>query len=144
MLNEITQGICRALTARWPDCEVYKEHVTQGLNPPAFTVQAEDIQKIPYLKGRAKLSALYTINYFPAAAHAPRDECLEVQDQLFYVLEYITHGSAGDLIRGTDISGQIVDNVLVLSVSYSFFTHELDVGETFESLQTSRTINREG
>ena len=120
MINDIVDGISEKLNEVFgDDYEIYTEQVKQGLQEPCFFISCVNPSTTPMLGTRHLRRNLFSVKYFPQSATDAKAECLDAQDELFAALEYITVD--GKLVRGTNIGGEFVDDVLVCTVNYNIF-----------------------
>ena len=115
--NKILDGISLALRAAYPGSQINAESVEQGLTPPAFILQLVSSGQSARGKRRWQRSPRFDILYFPEKG---REECYARADELSAALEVITL-PGGDMLRGTDITFDVVDNVLHFLISYNHF-----------------------
>ena len=101
--------------------EVITEQVKQGLTEPCFLVSLVNPTNKQVLGNRYYRTNLFSIQYIPQSTTDARSECYEVQDALFEALEYIT--VSGDLVRGTEMKGEFIDEVLIFLVNYNMFIY---------------------
>lgn len=119
------------------DYKYYVENVQQKLSKPCFTMEA----LIPLQRSRSRV--LYdrtipvVIHYFSDQKETTKSDCYEKAEQVVEALEYVPfHGA---LLRGEDISWQLVDDVLQVFVTYRFITKKLTSNEDdMESLATTK------
>ena len=132
MLNDIITGIAKALgTTFGSEFRVYKNDVKQGLKEPCFSVLCVNPTQKQFLGKRYHKTNKFCIHYFPASAES-NAEINTVREDLFSALEYITVD--GDLIRGTDMTGETDDlGVLNFFVNYNFFVRKVKDSESMES-----------
>jgi len=140
MLNKIIDGISEKLNATFGDeYEVHTEQVKQGLDPPCFLISLVNPTSTPVVGNRYSRQNLFSVKYFPLSKTGARAEYLNVQDELFLALEYIT--ADGDMLRGTGMNGQIVDGILVFIVNYGMFVRKESDKDLMETL---KVINAAG
>jgi len=132
MINDIVSGISEKLSEAFSGCKVYKEQLEQGLEPPCFLIAPVNFDNTPLLMGKYRRMHTFSITYHPKSRTNAKAECLEVQDELFNVLEYIH--VAGKLTRGTSIKGRMSDGVLVCNVNYELFVRQVVEKEPMETL----------
>lgn len=120
MINSIISAISNAIYDTFGDgYEIYKESVEQGLNEPCFLISNVSRKNNQFLSCRYKEANLFTVQYFPSTTNI-RQECNDVAERLENCLELIQ--CDGNLVRGTNINSQIVDDILNFSVNYDYFT----------------------
>lgn len=151
MVNTILDAITKRLgTTFGKSYHYYVEDVEQGLKKPCFTVDV----LIPLQ--RSKSPVLYDrtmpiiIHYFSDSETNLKKDCYSVGERAVECLEYLPIDRfklnednlggdrlGGALLRGEDISYQIVDNVLQIFVTYRFTTELVreieDAPETLEA-----------
>jgi hypothetical protein len=119
VLNKTIEGISKALyEAFGADYTIYIDNVEQDLNTPCFLIKSLNPSQEQRLTNRYERFQPFDIHYFPDAADYT-DECMEVTEKLFDVLEYITVG--GDLVRGTSMNAEVPDGVLHFFVDFNMF-----------------------
>lgn len=103
------------------DYKFYVEEVEQNVKKPCFVVGALN----PIVKARSpvKYHRVFPIvlHYFTDKKNTvdAKKDCYEVAERLFNSLEYLS-ADDGVVIRGTDISWEVVEGVLQFFVTYSF------------------------
>jgi hypothetical protein len=111
----------------------YVENVEQNLTKPCFTVDA----LIPIQRSRSPLLYDRTIpivvHYFSGSKTNLKQECYSIGEQLVECLEHLPFKNT--ILRGQDISYQIVDDVLQVFITYKFttrlVTEELDAMDEY-------------
>lgn len=121
MLNKLLNAVTKQLGTRFGSSQhYYVENVEQNLTKPCFTVDllAPTIRsKSPLLYDR---TMPLVIHWFGDSENTIKKDCYAMSELLVECLEYLPF--EGTLIRGEDISYQIVDDVLQLFITYSFET----------------------
>lgn len=98
----------------------YVEDVKQNLTLPAFTTDV----LMPL--GRSRSPRLYdrtmplVIHYFSDDKKNLKRDCYNIAEQVLECVEYLPYQNT--MLRGEDISWQIVDGVLQIFVTYKFRT----------------------
>lgn len=127
MINKIIDGISVAINSEFGDeHEVYTESVKQGLENGCFSILCLNPKIEHFFNKRYFRTNQFCIHYFPSSSE-PRSECLNVIERLMDCLETITVD--GDLVRGTGMNGEIVDDVLSFFVNYDLFVYKEAVAE---------------
>lgn len=136
MVNSILSAVTKQLgTTFGTKYRYYVENVEQGLTKPCFTVD----MLIPLQ--RSKSPILYdrtmpiVVHYFSDSVNEIKKDCYGMAERIVECLEYLPFQNT--LIRGEDISWQIVDDVLQIFVTYQFTTKK--VVEVEDSLETFET-----
>ena len=120
MLNNIIDGISIKLDKTFGESyTIYSEDVEQGINEPCFFIVPLNPSKVSYPSGRTLKKNSFDVHYFPKS-NDKSFEIDEVAEMLLEELEYIEID--GDLVRGTNMNFEIVDNVLHFFVDYNYFT----------------------
>ena len=117
--NMILDGITLALRTAYPNSKIESRPIEQELRPPAFTVRLVSAEQVRQMGQRWRRLPRFDILYFPKAG---REDCYDVADNLCGALELITLPS-GDMLRGTDVSFEVVDGVLHFLISYNHFVY---------------------
>lgn len=135
MLNEIIKGISMALSSCFGEgYEIYQDDGEQGLNGPCFLIAVLGPEITPLLGRRFIQRNPFDIRYFPTAP-GKNTEMLTVAEKLMEILDFITLPN-GDLLHGTSVGYEIVENVLHFFVNYNLPMVK-SVEETYmETLQT--------
>lgn len=124
MVNSVLNAVTKQLGTTFGNkYHYYVEDVEQGLKKPCFTVDL----LIPLQ--RSKSPVLYertmpmVIHYFSDSKNDLKQECYSMSEKVVECLEYLPFENT--LIRGEDISWQIVDDVLQVFVTYRFTTKKI-------------------
>lgn len=118
MLNEIIKGISMKLNATFGDeYRTYQNDVEQGLVEPCFFVHVLKPELSPLLGRRSLKQNPFDVRYHPKAP-GNNAEMFTVAEELMECLEYISLPN-GDLLRGTGMNYEIVDDVLHFFVNYN-------------------------
>lgn len=138
MLNDIIDGISTNLNLAFGDeYEIYSENVEQGLTEPCFFIATLDSEFIQGLGTRQQRKYFFDIHYFPRNTEFKKQEMNSVLDDLMSYLEYITLLN-GDMLRGTDINGEIVDDVL-----HFFITYKVNLDKVAEKTDNMEILDLE-
>ncbi|HBF2379010.1 hypothetical protein QQO69_17990 [Clostridioides difficile] len=139
MLNNIIDGISVKLDKSFGnEYTIYSEDVEQGINEPCFFIVPINSSKVSYPNARELKKNSFDVHYFPKS-NDKSFEINEVAEMLLEELEYIEID--GDLVRGTNMNFEIVDNVLHFFVDYNYFTiknndiNKMDTVELFGGLK---------
>ena len=129
MVNSILTAVTKQLGKTFgTSYRYYVEDVEQGLLKPCFTVDT----LLPLQRSRSKV--LYdrtmplVIHYFSDSTNNLKNDCYSMSEQIVECLEYLSFKDT--LLRGEDISWQIVDGVLQVFVTYKFTTKKVLAEET--------------
>lgn len=98
----------------------YVENVEQHLTTPCFTIDTlmpTERSKSPVLYDR---TVPLVIHYFSDKKSSLKRDCYNIAERALECLEYIPYENT--IIRGEDISWQIVDDVLQILITYKFTT----------------------
>lgn len=139
MVNSLLNAVTKQLGTTFGDSyRYYVEDVEQGLKKPCFTVDL----LIP-LK-RSKSPVLYertmpiVVHYFSDSEQNIKNNNYDVGERIVECLEYLPFNNT--LVRGEDISLQIVDDVLQVFITYRFITKRVtEVEDEFETLDEQIT-----
>lgn len=122
MINKIIDGISVAINSEFGDnYEIYTESVEQGLTEPCFSILCINPTNEHYLGKKYFRTNQFAIHYFPSSDET-RNESFMVMGRLFDALEYITID--GDVMRGTGMRAEFVDDVLNFFINYNMFVYK--------------------
>lgn len=135
MVNLILNSVTKQLGTTFGNSyRYYVEDVEQGLQKPCFTVDV----LIPLQRRKSPL--LYdrtmpiVVHYFSDSERDIKNHYYTMGERIVESLELLPVGNT--LLRGEDISWQIVDDVLQIFVTYKFTTWlETNVEESFEAIE---------
>ena len=117
----------------------YVENVEQHLTTPCFTIDVltpTERSKSPVLYDR---TIPLVIHYFSDDNSNLKRDCYNMAERALECLEYIPYNNT--MLRGEDISWQIVDDVLQILITYKFTT--VMSRETMENMSDiAETITR--
>lgn len=128
MVNTMLGCITNQLYDRFGgDYTYYKENVEQGLTKPAFTVDS----LLPLQRSRNRLQYERTIpvvvHYFSDDMQHTKQDCYDKAELIVEALEYVPYENT--MIRGEDISWQMVEDVLQVFITYRFITQKITSNE---------------
>jgi len=136
MINKIIDGISEAIYQEFgAGYAIYTESVEQGLKEPCFSILCLNPTSGRFLGKRYLRTNQFMIQYFPFAKDS-RSECHAVTERLFCSLELITVD--GDLVRGTGMGGEVVDDVLNFQVNFDLFVYKVRTEEA--TMETHKII----
>lgn len=125
MVNLILDSVSKQLgTTFGLDYHYYVEDVEQNLTKPCFTIDT----LIPLQRSRNKI--LYdrtmpiVVHFFSDNTTNVKRDCYQKAEQIIECLEYLPVGDA--LLRGEDISWEIVEDVLQVFVTYKFMSKRVE------------------
>lgn len=135
MVNSILNAVTKQLGTTFGNSyRYYVENVEQELKTPCFTVDS----LIPIQ--RSKSPILYdrtmpiVIHYFGDSKKNIKNDCYSMAERVVECLEYLPFEAT--ILRGENISWQVVDDVLQIFITYKFTTKkviaQLDDMETFD------------
>lgn len=130
MINNIITGISQKLDESFNPQEekynIYTDGVEQGLEEPCFFIFILKPSNRQLVGNRYERQYQFDIHYFPKNEDS-NNEINELIERLFTTLEYITVD--GDLIRGSSMNAEIVDDVLHFFISYNLYVTKQVVKE---------------
>lgn len=139
MVNEIIEGIAVAINSIFGDeIEIYKDNVTQGLKEPCFFIAILKPEVTPLIGTRSIRNNSFDIQYFPKESNT---EMLDVAEKLINSLEFITLLN-GDILHGTGVSYEIIDNVLHFFISYNLTMIKVTDKTNMETLETDVSVKK--
>ena len=139
MVNKIIDGIAVAINSIFCDeIEIYKDNVTQGLKEPCFFIAILKPEVTPLIGTRSIRNNSFDIQYFPKESNT---EMLDVAEKLINSLEFITLLN-GDILHGTGVSYEIIDNVLHFFISYNLTMIKVTDKTNMETLETDVSVRK--
>lgn len=121
MVNALLDAVTKQLGTHFGNkYRYYVEDVEQNLTKPCFTVDT----LIPIQ--RSKSPVLYdrtiplVVHYFSDSKTNLKNDCYSIGEQVVEYLEHLPYKNT--ILRGQDISYQIVDDVLQVFITYKFTT----------------------
>jgi hypothetical protein len=121
MVNSILDAVTTQLGKTFgTSYHYYVENVEQKLTTPCFTVDV----LLPTM--RSKSPKLYdrtmplVVHYFSDSKSDLKKDCYNMAERTLECLEYIPYENS--ILRGEDISWQLVDDVLQIFITYKFTT----------------------
>ena len=141
MIQKIIDGICQALSSKFTEqsYEIYTESVEQGLHVPCFSVLMLEATMQRHGTHRYYKVYPFSIHYFPSTEESYA-ECQAVMERLYRILELISTEIGN--IRGTELSGQISDGVLVFTVNYELFAGEKTELPEMTEVSVDASVNK--
>lgn len=135
IVNDIKTGINQALDEEFIGITIYCEEVKQGFEEPCFSVFCLNPTNELFLNKRYFRTNLFCIKYFPKETESKNDECNDVLEKLYDCLELIN--VSGDLVRGTKMKGEVVDEVLNFFLHYDMFVYKDEIKDKMEILKVN-------
>ena len=122
MINKIIDGISIAINSYFGDeYEIYTKSVEQGFQEPCFSIVCLNPTIEQFLGSRYFRQNQFCIHFFPASTDK-RAECYSTMEKLTNALELIK--VEGEITRGTQIHGEIDDEMLHFFVNYDMFVYK--------------------
>lgn len=134
MVNSILNSVTKQLGTRFGNSNrYYVEDVEQGLTKPCFTVDMLlplQRSKSPFLYDR---TMPIVVHWFGDSKETIKKDCYAMGEQVVECLEYLPFN--GTILRGEDISWQIVDDVLQVFITYKFTTKKVaETGDPMDNM----------
>lgn len=121
MVNTLLNSVTKQLgTTFGTGYRYYVENVEQNLTKPCFTVDMlmpMERSKSPVLYDR---TMPLVVHYFSDSKNNLKSDCYSMAERVLECLEYLPFQQA--MLRGENISWQIVDDVLQIFITYKFTT----------------------
>lgn len=119
MVNSIVDAVTTQLGKTFGTAyHYYFENVEQNLATPCFTIDVllpMERSKSPVLYDR---TMPFVVHYFSGSKTNVKKDCYNIAERVLECLEYIPYENT--ILRGEDISWQIVDDVLQVFITYKF------------------------
>ena len=137
MVNATIDAVAKQLGKTFgKNYHYYYENVNQSLATPCFTIDVLmplERSKSPKLYDR---TMPIVIHYFTNDDKNPKRDCNKIGEQILECLEYLPFKNT--ILRGENISTQMVDDVLQIFITYKFTTvKEDEVYDAMENLETT-------
>lgn len=118
MIQETIEAIAVTLNSVFgDDYEIYQNNVKQGLKEPCFFIAVLKPEISPLVGQRLIECDPFDIQYFPKK-QGDNVELFAVAEKLIAALDFITLLN-GDRLHGTNISYEVIDEVLHFFVNYN-------------------------
>ncbi len=121
MVNTLLNSVTKQLgTTFGTGYRYYVENVEQNLTKPCFTVDVlmpMERSKSPRLYDR---TIPLVVHYFSDSKTNLKQDCYSMAERVLECLEYLPYQNS--ILRGENISWQIVDGVLQIFITYRFTT----------------------
>lgn len=132
--SQFIKGIAKSIHSVFGDsCTIYVNDIEQGLDEPCFLIKAVRSDFTRGIKGRYETVTSIDLAYFPpygadnVSMHAVLPDCIRALALI---------DCDGELVRGTGISSNIIDNVLHISADYAMTLADAEPeAETMDSLK---------
>lgn len=121
MVNTLLNSVTKQLgTTFGTDYRYYVENVEQNLTKPCFTIDMlmpMERSKSPILYDR---TMPIVVHYFSDSKTNLKQDCYSMAERVLECLEYLPYQNS--ILRGENISWQIVEDVLQIFITYRFTT----------------------
>ena len=114
--------------------EIFQNNIEQGLKEPCFFISILKPEIIPMLGRRFIQRNPFDIQYFPTSP-GNNAEMITAAETMIGALDFITL-PGGDLLRGTSVNYEVVDNVLHFFVNYNLPVLKSTEQTYMETLET--------
>ena len=132
MVNSLLSSVTKQLgTTFGTDYRYYVENVEQNLTKPCFTIDVlmpMERSKSPILYDR---TMPLVVHYFSDNKTNLKQDCYSMTERVLECLEYLPYKNS--ILRGENISWQMVDDVLQIFITYKFTT--VRVSETSDNME---------
>lgn len=116
---------------------VYGENIEQGFSNPCFFVLELPVNRTLVRGDVYKELHTFVVHYYPETDDY--DELSDMRECLFESLEYLTLLD-GNKARGINISSQVIDNVLQVTVDYKVLIRRVKIEEYMEELELNTQV----
>lgn len=121
MVNSLLNAVTKQLgTTFGTNYKYYVENVEQNLTKPCFTIDvlmSMERSKSPTLYDR---TMPLVVHYFSDSKTNLKQDCYSMAERVLECLEYLPYQQS--ILRGENISWQIVEDVLQIFITYRFTT----------------------
>lgn len=141
MVNDMLDAITKQLGQTFGNSyRYYVENVEQDLQKPCFTVDMLEPRQRSINYKQYMRSMPIVIHYFNGEKDTNKKDCYAMAEKLVECLEYLNFQDT--ILRGENISWQLIEGVLQLFITYSFRTNRLEPLENMEILEGTRLSSR--
>ena len=116
MIKAIRQGIIDAIDKEF-ELPICIDKIRQGVEEPCFLVTSVTNGESHIIGNRHKRNNAFMVQYFPESQEEYEDECNDVSERLFNVLDRIKVND-GYMNHTGDMNSHMVDDVLNFEVTY--------------------------
>ena len=121
MVNSLLNSVTKQLGSTFgTGYRYYVENVEQNLTKPCFTIDmlmSMERSKSPVLYDR---TIPLVVHYFSDSKTNLKQDCYSMAERILECLEYLPYQNS--ILRGENISWQMVDDVLQIFITYRFTT----------------------
>lgn len=140
MVNDILDAITKQLDSTFGDSyRYYVENVEQDLQKPCFTVDMLEPRERSINYNRYRRTMPIVVHYFNAERDTNKKDSYAMAEQLSDCLEYLTFKDT--VLRGENISWQVVDGVLQMFMTYRFDTIKTVDKTNMELLEVNKVTS---
>ena len=118
---------------------VYTERAEQDFIVPCFAVESGRTGQTPIPNGQYFRETEYIVTYYPVSGVRRRQECLEVMETLFCLLETVPLGENARA-RGLGLRGEVLDDVLHFFVKFRAVVRKKEVFEKMDNLEVKGAL----
>lgn len=137
MVNDILDAITKQLGQTFGNSyHYYVENVEQDLQKPCFTIDMLEPRQRSINYKQYMRSMPVVIHYFNGEKDTNKKDCYAMAENLLECLEYLKFQDT--ILRGENISWQLVEGVLQVFITYSFRTNKFEPLETMETLEETK------
>ena len=137
MVNDILDAITTQLGQTFGNSyHYYVENVEQDLQKPCFTVDMLEPRERSINYNRYKRTMPMVVHYFNEERDTNKKDCYAMAERLIDCLEYLNFKDT--ILRGENISWQLVDGVLQVLLTYTFDTEKVKELDNMEFLEETK------
>lgn len=141
MINKLIDAISIKLNQVFgDDYEINSENVKQGLKEPCFFIKVLNPTQSQIVGQRYFKDNPFDLHFFPKI-EGNNEEINNVAENLFDAMEYIQLLD-GDLVRGTHMHYETVDNVLHFFVQFNMFVKKEKAVDRMKDLSVKTNVRR--
>ena len=121
MVNSIIDGISIKLGEVFGEnIDIYSESIKQGFKEPCFFIKTVSTSEDKMLASRYFRNNSFDIHYFPSENSEKNKEMLNIAEDLYLNMEFISLVN-GDELYGHKLKHEIIDDVLHFQINYDMF-----------------------
>lgn len=140
MVNDLLDAITVQLGSTFGNSyRYYVENVEQDLQKPCFTVDMLEPRERSFNYNRYRRTMPVVVHYFNVEKDTNKKDCYAMAERVVECLEHLNFKDA--ILRGENISWQIVEGVLQLFITYTFNTIKTNEKTNMEVLEVNKVTS---
>ena len=138
MTNAIIEALAVLLDSKFSNVKIYTNYVEQGFKPPCFFIYPLNVENKKELSSVIKKTLTINIIYYPVDSNEMKKQMLEALNIMLEEMSILELN--GKKIRGRNMSGEISEDNLNFTVSYSYRFMKNEKAEYMQNLKQKRGV----